>query len=104
MAQFDVYRNPNKESARRFPFLLDIQSGLLDRLATRVVVPLIAVNAGTAGVSTLNPEFELEGRRYVALTQELAGVPARGFGTPIASLAERRHEILAAVDVVVSGV
>ena len=39
MAQFDVYRNPNAASRARIPYLLDVQSGLLDPLATRIVVP-----------------------------------------------------------------
>ena len=39
MAQFDVYRNPNAASRARIPYLLDVQPGLLDPLATRIVVP-----------------------------------------------------------------
>jgi toxin CcdB len=38
--QFDVYRNPDASTRSRFPYLLDIQSDLLDSLSTRVVVPL----------------------------------------------------------------
>ena len=40
MAQFDVYRNPNPATRARIPYLLDVQSDLLEPLATRVVVPL----------------------------------------------------------------
>ena len=40
MAQFDVHRNLNSASANAMPFLLDVQSDLLNGLATRVVVPL----------------------------------------------------------------
>jgi len=40
MAQFDVCTNPNPASAKRIPYLLDVQSDLLSSLATRVVVPL----------------------------------------------------------------
>lgn len=104
MGQFDVYRNPNRESAKRFPLLLDVQSGLLDRLLSRVVVPLIPLAEAPGCVATLNPVFELEGIRYLALTQELAGISARSFGTPIANLASRRQEILAALDFILSGV
>jgi hypothetical protein len=34
MPQFDVHRNANSETEDEFPFLVDIQSDLLDPLAT----------------------------------------------------------------------
>jgi len=40
MAQFDVHRNLDARSRNTFPYLLDVQTGLLDVLSTRVVVPL----------------------------------------------------------------
>ncbi|MGH8711698.1 MAG: CcdB family protein, partial [Burkholderiales bacterium] len=40
MAQFDVYRNANPATRARIPYLLDVQSDLLEPLTTRVVVPL----------------------------------------------------------------
>ncbi|CAA6816935.1 MAG: Unknown protein [uncultured Thiotrichaceae bacterium] len=40
MAQFDVYRNNNPASQEHIPYLLDVQSDLLDVLNTRVIVPL----------------------------------------------------------------
>lgn len=41
MAQFDVHANPNPSTQEEIPYLLDIQSDLLESLATRVVVPLV---------------------------------------------------------------
>ena len=38
MAQFDVYRNTNPATRTRIPYLLDIQSDLLESISTRVVV------------------------------------------------------------------
>ena len=35
MSQITVYRNPNPATRRRLPFLLDVQSDLLEGLATR---------------------------------------------------------------------
>ena len=40
MTQFTVYRNKNPRSRATFPYLLDVQSDLLDGLQTRVVIPL----------------------------------------------------------------
>lgn len=41
MAQFDVYENPDPNSKATVPYLLDVQADLLNKLATRVVVPLM---------------------------------------------------------------
>lgn len=40
MPQFAVHRNPNRATKAAVPFLLDVQSDLLEELDTRVVVPL----------------------------------------------------------------
>jgi toxin CcdB len=49
MAQYDVFANPNPRSRDEVPYLVDVQSGLLDRLPTRLVMPLSRVGAN-AGV------------------------------------------------------
>ncbi|HEY1813907.1 MAG TPA: CcdB family protein [Kofleriaceae bacterium] len=54
MAQFDVHRNARSAA---YPLLLDIQSELLARLATRAVVPLVALKKyGAKPISRSNPE------------------------------------------------
>lgn len=104
MAQFDVCTNPNPASAKRIPYLLDVQSDLLSGLATRVVVPLATLETlGNKPAQYLNPEFAVDGCRLVMLTQEMAGVPIKRLGTVVTSLAEQRAEIVRALDVVLSG-
>lgn len=39
MAQFKVYENPNDATRQTYPYLMDIQSNLLDELRTTVVIP-----------------------------------------------------------------
>jgi toxin CcdB len=104
MAQFDVYRNPNPATRGRVPYLLDVQSGLLDPLATRVVVPLCRpqVLRGKAA-ERLNPVFEVEGRKVFMLTPELAGVPSKAVGARVGNLASERAAIIAALDMVFTG-
>ncbi|GAB4272370.1 MULTISPECIES: CcdB family protein [Deferrisoma] len=104
MAQFDIYRNPDEATRGEIPFLLDIQSDLLDPLATRVVVPLVAAEAMPKPARHLNPVFEVEGRRVVMSTAELAGVLRSRLGERVGSLAHHREEILRAVDFLLSGV
>ncbi len=40
MAQFDVYKNSNKNTHGAYPYIVDIQSPLISELATRIVIPL----------------------------------------------------------------
>jgi toxin CcdB len=105
MPQFDVYRNANPATRARIPYLLDVQSDLLDPLATRVVVPLCKpeVLAGKPA-ERLNPTFEIEGRKVLMLTPELAGVPRKLLGEPVAGLARERRAIVAALDLVLTGI
>lgn len=105
MPQFDVYRNPNPASRARIPFLLDVQSDLLRMLATRVVVPLGTV-AQLEGIAAerLNPAFEVEGRKVLMLTPELAGVPSKSLARPVANLSVERDAIIAALDLVFTGI
>ena len=105
MAQFDVYRNPNAATRARVPFLLDVQVALLESLATRIVVPLCKPEAlGGKAAERLNPQFEVEGRRVVMLTQEMAGIPRKALGELAANLAGERGQIIAALDFAFTGV
>lgn len=105
MAQFDVYRNPNPATRARMPYLLDVQSGLLDPIATRVVVPLCKpqVLRGKAA-ERLNPVFDVEGKKVFMLTPELAGVPSKSLGERVGNLASERAAIVAALDMVFTGI
>ena len=105
MPQFDVYRNANPASRARVPYLLDVQSDLLDALSTRIVVPLCKpeVLAGKPA-ERLNPLFEIDGRKLVMLTPELAGVSRKALGEQVATLATERLAIIAALDLAINGI
>jgi len=104
MAQFDVYRNTNPAARTRIPFLLDVQSDLLDSLATRVVAPLCKPELLKGKLAErLNPVFEVEGRKLAMLTPELAGVPRKILGERIGNLSGERHSIIAALDLLITG-
>jgi toxin CcdB len=103
MAQFDVYRNANPKKREEIPFLLDLQSDLLDSLATRAVAPLIPAGH-LAPISRLNPVVDIERIHYMMLTQEVAGVPGNILGEPVCSLEERRQDILDAIDFLITGI
>ncbi len=104
MAQFDVYLNRNDASSNAIPYLLDVQAELLDRLATRVVVPLVLAEEMGLAARQLNPQFKIESVSVVMSTAELAGVSSRSLGDKVASLASKRTEIIAALDLLFTGI
>ncbi len=104
MARFDVYRNPGKTQAST-PYLLDVQSPLLQGLVTRVVVPLRRLDqfAAVTPPAKLTPVFSINGTDCMMETPKLASVPNRILQTPVASLAEHQHDIIAALDFLFQG-
>jgi toxin CcdB len=98
MAQFTAYRNPNPASRGRLPLLLDVQSPLLDDLATCVVVPLAPVaRRKPVAIMRLMPTVEIDGARYIMMTPQLAGIPRKALGPPVADVATQRGSIIAAL-------
>ncbi len=104
MAQFDVYLNPNAATRKAIPVLLDVQADLLDTLATRVVAPLVLAEEMGLAAKHLNPQFKVKGVSVVMSAAELAGVPTRSLGNKVASLKTRRDEIIAALDLLFTGI
>lgn len=104
MAQFDVYSNPNPATRKNIPYLLDVQADLLDAMATRVVVPLVLAEVMGQGVKQLNPYFKIKGVALVMSTAELAGVSSRTLGEKVVSFKARRDEIIAALDLLFTGI
>lgn len=105
MRQFDVYRNPNPASRNAVPYLLLLQHSALDTRALRVVIPLISLARAELPIARLNPVFEIEGRKVILSTLEIAGVPPSVLGRElVASLEGQRDKIIAAVDFLVTGI
>jgi toxin CcdB len=105
MAQFTVHRNNNPKSKTGIPYLLDVQSNLLAELNTRVVVPLyLRKSLHTKPITRLMPEFTIENKKTVLMTPQLAGVSIKNIGEPVADFSAHRDEIIAALDLLVTGV
>ncbi len=97
MARLDVYVLANDVR------VVDVQAGLLDSLATRAVVPLIAKVRAPPPIAHLNPVFDIDGIAYVMQTQAIAGILVRELRNPIASL-DRHHDLITrALDVLLLG-
>ena len=73
-------------------------------LATRLVAPLVPAVAFGPPATRLNPVLRIGNRNYVMDIAAMAGVPAKVLGERVLSLSDRADEVLAAIDLLVSGI
>lgn len=102
MAQFDVH--PYHKPGSQVVFLVDVQSDLLQTLSTRVVIPLYPASLDTPLIRILNPTVELSGGTFFLSTTEMAAVRHSELKPVVGSLRAMRHEILAAMDLLFTGI
>lgn len=98
MPQFDVHRSLDGAN-----LLLDCQNDLLDHFDTRFVIPLVPTQTAQR-LSRLHPVFEIDGQNHILATQLASAVDLKELGARVVSLADRRYDILNAVDMLVTGV
>ena len=104
MARLDVYANPNRGSARRYPYLLDVQADLLRDLPSTVVIPLARPEVVEGKpILRLNPPREVNGKALLAMTREFAAYRRSAPGKPLANLGDDRVAVLGALDLLFTG-
>ena len=86
MAQYDVFTNPSKSAADGIPYVVVIQSDLLDALATRMTIPLAVLNDHIKVPTALCPIVTVKGNRYHALAHYAAPLPAKALKRPLANV------------------
>jgi toxin CcdB len=85
VARFDVYR------LRDGSLVVDCQADL----------PLLPRGEGPAPNKRINPEFDIEGERWVLVVQLAATVRTAELRTLVTSLASEDHRIIGAIDVLI---
>ena len=104
MAQFDVYANPSHSAAQGIPYVVVVQSDLLDALATRMTIPLALVTFADKAPEKLCPSITVNGQQLRALTHYAAPLPTRSLRQVVANVAPQASALIAAMDVVIAGV
>lgn len=98
MARFDIYPHPDAALRKKTPYLLDVQNNYIDRVMTRVVIPMrLAADYGPR-MRNLNPLFEIAGRQVVLDSTALAAFPAAELKKPVLNLQAQSDVVLAALD------
>lgn len=104
MAQYDVYANPSASAAEGIPYVVVIQSDLLDALATRLTVPLATLEFAGKVPQQLCPAITVNGQRLHALAHYAAPLPAKLLRRPVAHVSAQASVLVSAMDVVLSRV
>ena len=105
MSQFTVYENKNARTKKTFPYLIDIQSEFLEGLQTTVAIPLCKASQLKGQIiAKLCPIVEIRGEKFVAISQQLAGIDRSQLGKEITNLTENRSQFIAAIDFMILGI
>jgi toxin CcdB len=103
--QFDVFDNPSPRMRDVYPYVVDVQSDLLSALATRMVVPLAVTTLAAKDLPRrLCPVLTVNGQSLMLVPFEAAPLDKRLLRTEVTSVRDRSHEIIAAMDSVLSGI
>ncbi len=100
MARFDLFRLPGDQG-----YIVEVQSNhASDKVRTRVVVPLVPLDALGTPITGLNPIVRIEGRDYVFVAQSLATLTLPEMGQRVASLTSEHGDAFAyALDILLTG-
>ena len=100
MAQFDLYPNPDPDTQKVVPYLLDVQHDLHATSNRRLVVPLAR---GQKPIARLNPLVEVRGETLTIMTEQMASIPASLCRHPVTNLEAHRNQIIDAIDFLIQG-
>jgi toxin CcdB len=103
--QFDVFPNPSPRMRDIYPYVMDVQSNLLSVLATRMVIPLAITKLSAEKIpSKLCPLIHIDAQKLMLMPHQAAPLDKSTLKKRVSSAKSQASEILAAMDVVTSGV
>ena len=103
--QFDVFENPSPRMRDVYPYVVDVQSDLLNSLATRMVVPLAVTTLAAKELPRrLCPVFRVHDKSLMRVPFEAAPLDKRLLKAEVTSIRDRSHEIIEAMGAVLGGI
>jgi len=104
MSDFRVYENRSTNS-ESYPFLLDVQSELLESLDTRLVIPLVkSEDVGRHQIRNLNPRIRIRENEYFAMTQQMAAISKAILGEAVEQAEFSKIDVLSSIDFLITGI
>jgi toxin CcdB len=100
--QFDVYPNPSERSRAYAPFVVLLQSHLLDAMPTAVVAPLLLAEKRQPYTQVSAP-VDFNGASYIVSAAELVAVDARTLNSSVGDLRDHEDALRRALDRLFTG-
>ncbi|WP_313080198.1 CcdB family protein [Atlantibacter sp.] len=101
--QFTVYKNTGRMAL--YPYVLNVQSDIIGRRTTRVVIPLFPLEKYMGPLADrLTPIVTVGPEKFVLMTHELASIPEKALGEEICSIMSQRDVIKSALDFLLDGI
>jgi toxin CcdB len=101
--QFDLVENLNSARRRQYPFLIVLQHNRVASIDIVVVAPVANAHSSLMG-TRLHPALDLAGSTYVVLVEQMAAVSRQTLGRVVGSADPWRYQIVAAIDLLFTGI
>jgi hypothetical protein len=101
MRQFDVCPNPSARSKGYAPFVVVLQSHLLEAMPTTIVAPLLHAE-GRTGYKNVSASVMFNGELFIVSVAEIAVVEAKRLEV-VGHIGDYEYEIRRAIDGVFTG-
>ena len=99
--QFDVFANPSSQSMPFAPYIVVLQSHLLDVIDTVIVAPIVR-DAGV-GLRPFDVKTTIGEEQLFIATAEMGSVEKRLLSKPLATVADQEADIRRAIDRLFTG-
>lgn len=104
MNQFDLYVNNDPDSNNEYPYIVDVQTALIERLNSRVVIPLTEAKPEQVLPNNLCPKIKIGQQSYYLLTYQITTVSKAFLKEKAGTLALNRSDIMNALDFLFTGI
>jgi hypothetical protein len=101
--QFDLVENLNARTRGRYPLAVVLQHDSVDVGATIIVAPLTPISS-LPQLDRLHPAVAVEQQHYRIIVEELAAVHRRTVGRIVSNIESERYAIVAALDMLFTGI
>lgn len=104
MQQYDLYANTDPDSQAVYPYFVDIQTGLLADLNSRVVIPIVPASKTKPYPKNLCPVVTINREEFALLTHQITTVSSSFLSQKEGSLLLNRDDIVSALDFLLMGI
>lgn len=104
MKQYDLYENTDSASQVVYPYFVDVQTGLLNDLNSRVVIPIAPALDAKSFPKNLCPIIDINNKQFALLTHQITTVSSSFLESKEGSLLLNRDDIISALDFLLTGI